>query len=110
MEDNQGSTALHLASYEGHVEVVIVLLEAMPAEERAGYVQMADNQGRTALHVALSEGHAEVVGVLREAMPVEEEEEGTGLTLLPCNWVTGSVSAVVLAALLAYEFSEYVNN
>lgn len=43
---NQGSTALQIASYQGHLEVVKALLQAH------ANVDLRDDEGDTALHYA----------------------------------------------------------
>lgn len=51
-------TALHLASTEGHTDVVEVLLR------RRADIHVTDMDGQTALHVAAREGHADVAQLL----------------------------------------------
>ena len=50
-----------MASYQGHVEVVKVLLEARADKDKA------TDDGATPLYVASQEGHVDVVRVLLEA-------------------------------------------
>lgn len=58
--DEEGRTALHVACWQGHLEVVASLLDsgADPNSE--------DNEGRTALQSAAWQGHSDVVQLLCE--------------------------------------------
>ena len=60
--DNQQRTALHLASEEGHAEVVGVLLTDGLAK-----VDAVDNKKRTALHLASEGGHEDALKKLLAA-------------------------------------------
>uniref|UniRef100_A0A8C5J7J9 E3 ubiquitin-protein ligase MIB2 n=1 Tax=Junco hyemalis TaxID=40217 RepID=A0A8C5J7J9_JUNHY len=55
---NQGRTALQIASYQGHLEVVRALLQARAS------VDLRDDEGDTALHYAAFGNQAEVARVL----------------------------------------------
>jgi len=55
IENEDGSTPLHLASENGHVEVANILIQA------GGEVNKKDVADRTPLHWASGNGHAEVV-------------------------------------------------
>ncbi|CAI8028798.1 Ankyrin repeat domain-containing protein 29, partial [Geodia barretti] len=59
--EDEGHTALRLASWKGHVEVVRLLLKAGAA------VFIPDKDGLSPLYVASQEGHSEVVDVLVKA-------------------------------------------
>ena len=60
-KDEDGWNCLHLASANGHSEVLQVLLEA------GVDILDVDEDGNTALHLAAAVGHAEVAKVLVEA-------------------------------------------
>ena len=49
-------TALHLACHHGHTDVVIALLDRLPA-----LLAIDDSTGETSLHIASREGHVEIV-------------------------------------------------
>ena len=57
-DEKDGSTPLHAASREGHVEVVNILIQA------GGEVNYKTEQGNTPLHQASWKGHVEVVNTL----------------------------------------------
>jgi ankyrin repeat protein len=59
--DKNGATALHFASYQGHSEIVKMLIEA------GANVNAFDKWYNTALDVASPEGHSEIVKMLEEA-------------------------------------------
>ena len=56
--DHKGNTALHVASYHGHVETVKLLLES-------GAQMKINDLEKTPLDVALDEEEEDVVGILR---------------------------------------------
>eukprot|EP00913_Durusdinium_trenchii_P014465 g13569.t1 len=60
--NEEGFTALHVAAYEGDLELVGQLLEAGADQDKA------TNVGTTALHSATRGGHAEVVRFLLEGL------------------------------------------
>ena len=62
--DSMGRTALHLASTQGHVDVVRVLIEKAPEMCLAH-----DRDGRNPVHVAALNGRVDVLEVLVEASP-----------------------------------------
>ena len=64
--DNEGKTALHVASLEGHSEAVKLLLEA------GAEVDAEDDNGQTPLSWAAENGHSEAVKLLQER---EKERE-----------------------------------
>jgi ankyrin repeat protein len=55
-----GRTPLHVASYDGALEVVRLLLEY------GADVEVKNNDGQTALQYAAERGHDEVLELLRE--------------------------------------------
>ena len=104
-----GTTSLYVASCEGHLEVVRLLLEAnadkdkatdagttsLCAASRAGHLEVvrllleaeadkdkAAENGTTALHVASHEGHLEVVRVLLAANADKDTASDDGVTAL----------------------------
>ena len=50
--------SLHLASRQGHIEIVIFLLE------KGANLESTDNLGRTPLHWASVKGHLEIVQLM----------------------------------------------
>ncbi len=50
------TTALHLACHEGHTEVVVCLLNRLPA-----LLMIDDSPGETSLHIAARRGHTNIV-------------------------------------------------
>lgn len=59
--DNNGSTALTVAAYWGHIEVIEALLEVKAAPDKP------DGSGQTPYKIASHEGHAECAALLRDA-------------------------------------------
>lgn len=62
-ELNGGSTALHMASANGHVDVVAFLVSKLPANS----LNLKNALGNTALHWAALNGHREVAEILLKA-------------------------------------------
>ncbi|MBO8450903.1 MAG: ankyrin repeat domain-containing protein [Spirochaetes bacterium] len=60
-EDPDGGTALMIAAYDGHADVVRLLLDA------GADVNAEDQNGSTALMLAAEEGHEDIVRILTEA-------------------------------------------
>ena len=67
-KNNDGWTALHYASYNGHLEIVKYLIETCRVDTEA-----RDNDGWTALHFASDHGHLEIVKYLTAACNVDKE-------------------------------------
>ncbi|XP_059069797.1 ankyrin repeat-containing protein ITN1 isoform X2 [Cryptomeria japonica] len=64
-----GDTALHLAAYHGHVNVVNKLLQLMNGagnQAIRGYLRVKNEKGNTAFHEAAIGGHRQVIEVLLE--------------------------------------------
>jgi ankyrin repeat protein len=57
----QGRTPLHVSAWQGHVDMVALLLTIGSAD-----VNATDNENRTALHSASWQGHASIVRLLLE--------------------------------------------
>jgi ankyrin repeat protein len=57
----QGRTPLHVSAWQGHVDMVALLLTVGGAD-----VNATDNENRTALHSASWQGHASIVQSLLE--------------------------------------------
>jgi ankyrin repeat protein len=57
----QGRTPLHVSAWQGHVDMVALLLTIGGAD-----VNATDNENRTALHSASWQGHASIVRLLLE--------------------------------------------
>ena len=76
--DKDGSTALHLAAFNGHINVVAYLIEKKKVD-----VNKVDNIGQTALHYAASEGHKDMVAYLIEKAGVDVNKvDNNGSTAL----------------------------
>ena len=69
-KSNRGYTSLHLASDNGHLEIVKYLVEICCADSEA-----KSNGGWTALHFASYSGHLEIVRYLVEVCHVDKEEK-----------------------------------
>jgi hypothetical protein len=57
----QGRTPLHVSAWQGHVDMVALLLTVGGAD-----VNATDSENRTALHSASWQGHASIVRLLLE--------------------------------------------
>ena len=64
--DTDGSTALHAAAVQGHLEVVALLLEQPGIDWN-----QAANDGSTAFHLAAACGHQQVVDLLLEQPQID---------------------------------------
>src|SRR5437667_10399070 len=69
--DHRGSTPLHMAAREGHIEIVKELL--VEAGEKPGAACAEDNLGCVPLHFGAQYGHLEVVKLLIKADPKQIE-------------------------------------
>ncbi|KAI8340657.1 ankyrin repeat-containing domain protein [Chlamydoabsidia padenii] len=66
-KDEDGNTALHMASANNHIDIVNFIIEQLKtlgSEQLTGFVNVRNEQGNTPLHWAALNGHLEVVKVL----------------------------------------------
>lgn len=77
--DGRGATPLHNACYNGHAAVAQMLIERLPEDQRARFVNAQDASGATALHKACFKGHLNVVSLLCKhgADPSVRDHEGS---------------------------------
>ena len=81
--DNDGNTALIVASFHGRVDVVHLLLKnGSGADSDSSFVDSVDCLGRTALLDASRLGHVEIVRLLLEARADKEVEDNRGNSAL----------------------------
>jgi len=73
----QGRTSLHVSAWQGHVEMVALLLT-----EGAASVNACDNENRTPLHSAAWQGHAAIVRLLLEHGATPDHTCNQGATAL----------------------------
>lgn len=67
VDPESGNSALHMASANGHEELVGYLVDLLHgSDEKKKYVDFQNSNGSTALHWAALNGHLEVVKVLCE--------------------------------------------
>ncbi|KAI2494587.1 serine/threonine kinase [Fragilaria crotonensis] len=71
--DEDGRSALYVASQEGHLEVVRLLLQKKKVD-----VNLQRDSGATALYVAIQNGHVEVVRALLQNNKVDMNLQSTG--------------------------------
>ena len=74
--DNNGDTPLLIASQNGYLEIVEILIAS------GGLVNQADNNGKTPLYIASAVGHLEVVKVLIASGGSVNEADNDGSTPL----------------------------
>jgi ankyrin repeat protein len=70
-KDKYGWTALHHASFDGHLEIVKYLIEKCHVDKK-----VKGNNGWTALHYASEQGHLEIVKYLVEVCHVDTQVDG----------------------------------
>lgn len=64
-KDDNGNTALHIASANGHIDVVRFLIsEYLKINDGFDYLSTRNHSGNTALHWAAMNGHEEIVSEL----------------------------------------------
>lgn len=73
----QGRTPLHVSAWQGHVEMVALLLT-----EGSASVNACDNEKRTPLHSAAWQGHAAIVRLLLEHGATPDHTCNQGATAL----------------------------
>lgn len=73
----QGRTSLHVSAWQGHVEMVALLLT-----EGGASVNACDNENRTPLHSAAWQGHAAIVRLLLEHGATPDHTCNQGATAL----------------------------
>ncbi|KAF5480466.1 hypothetical protein F2P56_001214 [Juglans regia] len=78
-KDSRGRTALHLASAEGHAEIVRELLQSDTAHVNC---LARDQDGRIPLHLAVMRGHIEVIEKLLNSKPNSISEDLDGASVL----------------------------
>ena len=91
-QDEEGKTALILASDRGYTEIVKLLLEA------GANVNLQDSHGNTALMWASSKGHIEVVRLLLESGAKVDLQNKDGATAL--MWASGDGKKEIAKILL----------
>nr|XP_061826937.1 ankyrin repeat domain-containing protein 50 [Nerophis lumbriciformis]XP_061826939.1 ankyrin repeat domain-containing protein 50 [Nerophis lumbriciformis] len=85
ISDNQGQTALTLASRQGHISVLHVLLDWARVQDAGTVVKMmehADNDGWTALRSAAWGGHSQAIKLLLDAGAEVDGCDAEGRTAL----------------------------
>lgn len=60
-QDEEGNTALHMASANGHLDIVQFLLFQCPKMNGRNYLAIQNQHGNTPLHWAAANGHKEIV-------------------------------------------------
>ena len=71
-DDWRGSTPLHLAAYNGHIEIARLLLQ------NGAEVNAKSNYGRTPLHCSAYRGHVDILHLLVENGADLEEQDNDG--------------------------------
>lgn len=100
-KDHMGSTLLHRAAREGHVEIVEKLLES------GASIYLEDLYGHLPLHVASMSGHAKIVQLLlNQDCDALDKMSSTKLTPLHCAAKEGKLEVVKLAFVRERSFPE----
>lgn len=76
VRDNQGFTPLHEATWKGHHDVMLLLLEY------GAHLEIRDNDGDTPLYLAAYQGDLEAIRVLLEHGAIANVQDKLGLTPL----------------------------
>ncbi len=104
-KSNEGLTALHFASENGHLEIV-KYFETCHVDKEA-----KDNRGRTALHCASRKGLLEIVKYLIEACNVDMEAKlNIGWTALHCATCDGRLEVVKYLIETCHVDNEAIDN
>ncbi|XP_069104161.1 uncharacterized protein [Argopecten irradians] len=86
---NDGSTVLHIASYNGKLDLVQYIIRAT-----SGVLPLADESGRTALHYAAAGGNVDVFVELVEAGLSPSAKTSSGSTVLHLAAATAQLNLV----------------
>jgi len=93
--DPNGWTALHIASFQGHIAVVHEVLSSRHAR---ALVNLPDKKGRTPLHLAASQDHAEVAASLLAAGSSGDARDANKLLSIHKAAYAGAASVLKLLA------------
>ncbi len=105
-KDNDEWTALHFASWKGHLEIVKYLIDTCHVDTEA-----KNNLGSTALHYASRNGHLEIVKYLIETCQVDREAKiNEGWTALHCATYEGHLEIVKYLIETCYVDKDAKNN
>eukprot|EP00731_Ephydatia_muelleri_P014574 Em0008g294a len=87
--DEDGQTALHIISENGHTDTVVALLE------RGADINARDKDGQTALHISSKNGHTDTVVALLERGADINARDKFGQTALHISSKNGHTDTVV---------------